>query len=180
MFHDLHNVNHKVWSFFFSNFIQYVLSLLFYDSKCQFTCHQPISLTDIGWRVKHVKRLMSLCLQNMWLRFTLFWNFTQTTVDCLTPGTDRLPRNVGNKLRCVTSQKSADILHRGGSLISRKTYFLTVDLRGVGVGCCGSHGCAPCWSCRNIFKKLLHLATCLDRSPAFWRRMLFVLFWKTS
>ena len=146
MFLDLHNLNHKVYFFFF-NFIQYVFSLLFYVSKRQFVSRQPISVTDIGWRVKHVKRLMSLCLQNLWFRFTLFWNFTQSRLDCLTleGGTDRLYRNVGNKLRCVTSQKSADLLHR-----AKPIFF---NCRFEGGGCCSPFGCAPYWSSLQKYLK---------------------------
>ena len=44
-----------------------------YFSKFQCTSHQPVSVTDFGWRVNHVKLLISLCLQNLYLFLNLLW-----------------------------------------------------------------------------------------------------------
>ena len=44
-----------------------------YFSKFQCTSHQLVSVADLGWRVNHVKLLISLCLQNLYFFLNLLW-----------------------------------------------------------------------------------------------------------
>ena len=57
------NLNHQVHTSSF--LISSESKFLFYFLKLQYTGYQPISVTVFGWRVNHVTRLISPCLQKM-------------------------------------------------------------------------------------------------------------------
>ena len=64
-------LNHRVWSCVF-NFICDILSILILFLKLLCASHHPILVSDIGWRVNHMKYWQLLCPQNL-----VFFNFFQ-------------------------------------------------------------------------------------------------------
>jgi hypothetical protein len=140
MFRESPNLNKKSEFSFFFKFLEVVLNFLFCFSKSQFTSHQPISVTDFGWSY-HVKRLISLCQQNLWLRSVLFWDVTQRRVDCWTreggTGIGSLETSVANcqSALCKILEEGRAHLHCDRSLTSRKTCFFFKCQFEEGGGC---------------------------------------------
>jgi hypothetical protein len=68
MFRDSRpNLNRTVQTSWFFNFIEDILSFLFYLSKFQYTSYRPITVADFGWRVSYVERSTSPCLLNLFI-----------------------------------------------------------------------------------------------------------------